>query len=278
MTATRFVTSADGTRIAYQSQGQGPPVIIVDGAMCHRRFGPNAPLAALLAPQFTVYTYDRRGRGESSDADAHSVELEVEDLAAILDAAGGRAMLYGISSGAALALEAASSGLAVERMALYEPPFIVDDTRTPLPDDFQRRLTSLIASGRRGAAVSMFMRFVEVPALVVALMRFLPPWRKLKAIAHTLPYDIAIVQENQRGRPLAAGRWAGLAAPTIVMDGGKSPVWMRNGARALAEALPTAVYRTLEGQTHMVRPGALAPVLIDFFSRASVDESRRRSE
>src|SRR5713226_9035537 len=259
----KSVRSKDGTAIAFDRSGDGPPIILVDGALCYRASGPMGPLAALLAPHFTVFTYDRRGRGDSGDTAPYSVEREVEDIEALIKEAGGSAFVFGISSGAALALEAANRGLAIRQLALYEAPFIVDDSRPPIPNDFLARLNGLIASDRRGDAVRLFMKLVGVPAIFVAIMRFMPAWRKLKAVAHTLPYDITIVQDNQRGRPLPAKRWTSVIAPTLVIAGGKSPAWMRHGMQALADVLPNARRRPLEGQTHMVNPKALAPALVE---------------
>jgi pimeloyl-ACP methyl ester carboxylesterase len=261
------VHSKDGTSIAFERSGRGPALILVDGALCYRASGPSKPLAALLAEHFTVFIYDRRGRGESGDTAPYAVDREVEDIEVLINEAGGSAFVYGISSGAALALEAANHGLAVKKLALYEAPFIVDRSRPPIPADFLARLKALIAANRRGGAVKQFLKLVGVPAMFVAMMPLVPAWSKLKAVVHTLPYDITIVQDNQRGTPLPATRWAAVNMPTLVMDGGKSPAWMRHGAKALADILPNATLRTLDGQTHMVKPEALAPVLLEFFAR-----------
>ncbi len=262
----KSVVSKDGTPIAFDRVGSGSPIILVDGALCYRASGPSGPLAALLAPNFTVFTYDRRGRGESGNTTPYAIEREIEDIEALVEEAGGSACMYGISSGAALAIEAANRGLPIEKLALYEAPFIVDDTRTPIPADFLQRLNGLISADRRGDAVKLFMKLVGVPSIFIALMRFMPAWAKLKAVAHTLPYDITIVQDNQVGKPLPATRWGSVTAPTLVMDGGKSPAWIRHAMQALAAILPNAKLRTLEGQTHMVSPKPLAPVLTEFFS------------
>jgi pimeloyl-ACP methyl ester carboxylesterase len=260
------VVSKDGVSIAFDRLGTGPALILVDGALCYRASGPSGPLAALLAKSFTILTYDRRGRGDSSDTTAYAVEREVEDIEALINEAGGSAFVYGISSGAALALEAANHGLNIKKLVLYEAPFIVDDSRTPIPNDFLARLNGLLAADRRGDAVKLFMKLVGVPGIFIALMRFMPAWSKLKGVAHTLPYDIALVQDNQRGKPLPTKQWASATTPTLVMAGGKSPAWMRHGMQALAGVLPNAKLRTLEGQTHMVSPKALAPALVEFFS------------
>ncbi len=260
------VHSKDGTAIAFDRIGQGPPVILVDGALCSRAMGPCGPLARLLAPHFTVFTYDRRGRGDSGDKAPYAVGREIEDLQALVDEAGGAASVWGVSSGAVLALEAASRITGVTRLALYEAPFIVDDTR-PSTEEEWVRIDEAVAAGRRGDAVTSFLKSVGLPRVVLSLMRLLPVWSKLKAVAHTLPYDGAIVRENQKGRPLPAGRWGSVTIPTLVMDGGKSPQWIRRANRALANVLPTAKFLTLEGQTHMVKARAHVPILMEFFKR-----------
>ena len=264
------VQSADGTSIAFTKAGQGPPLILVDGALCSRSFGPMPKLAAQLTPHFTVYTYDRRGRGASGDTPPYAVGLEVDDLEALAELAGaGEAgetvFVHGTSSGAALALEAAKRIPAIGKLAVYEPPFIVDGTRSPIPDDYLAQLSRLVTEGRRGDAVKMFMRFVGTPAIFTAVMPLTPVWPKLKAAAPTLPYDITIIRDHQRGTPFTPAEWADVKIPTLVAAGGKSPAWMTNGTRALADDLPDVQYLTLPGQNHMVKPQAIAPVLTEFF-------------
>src|SRR5258707_8754239 len=216
------VNSKDGTLIAFDRSGEGPPIILVDGALCYRASGPMGPLAKLLAQHFTVYTYDRRGRGDSGNTSPYAVEREVDDIEALIIAAGGTAFVFGASSGAALALEAANRGLAIEKLALYEAPFIVDNSRPPTPEDFVAQLDSLIALERRGDAVKLFLKLVGVPAIFLAIMRFMPVWSKLTAVAHTLPYDIRsqkTTSEANRLRPRGA-------------LGSMFPRWLRMGARA----------------------------------------------
>ena len=268
------VRSSDGTVIAYETRGEGPALILVDGALCSREFGGMPKLAEQLTDHFTVYLYDRRGRGESGDADTYSIDREVDDIQALIDEAGGSAHLYGISSGAALALEAAARCTGVERLATYEAPFIVDESREPIPADYLPTLDAHVAAGRRGKAVKQFMRAVGTPGIFVALMQATPIWKKLKAVAHTLPYDARTVIAHQHGEPLPAGRYADVTAPTLVMDGGKSPEWMRSAQRAIAEAVPNAELRTLEGQTHMVKPKVLAPALVEFLAAARADDGQ----
>jgi pimeloyl-ACP methyl ester carboxylesterase len=276
----KTVTSKDGTTIAYDQTGIGPPLVLVDGALNSRAFGLNGPLAPILAGQFTVVTYDRRGRGDSGDTPPYAVQREIEDLAAVIDAAGAPAYVYGISSGAALALETACAVPAkVAKVAMYEPSFVVDDSRPPVPADAIGQVTGLLARGRRGAAVKLFLRVdARVPAMVVAMMPLIPAWGKLKAAAHTLPYDLTIMDGSQQGRPLPAGRWVALTAPTLVIAGGKSPAWLQNAARATAQALPGASHQTLPGQTHIVKPEPLAPVLAGFFTGAPRNQAASTSD
>ena len=267
------VVSKDGTSIAFDRSGSGPPLILVDGALCYRAFGPMGAMAALLAPHFTVFTYDRRGRGESGDRKPYAVEREIEDLNALIREAGGSAYVFGASSGAGLALEAANRGLAIKKLVLYEPPYIVDDSTPPIPEDYVARLNELIASDRPGDAVKMFMRTVGTPGFFIALMQVMPMWSKLKSVANTLAYDMTIMGDGQRGHPFPRGRWDPVTVPTLVIGGGKSPAWMQSSVRALADAVPDAEHRILEGQTHMVKAKVVAPVLKEFFANVS-----RRSE
>jgi pimeloyl-ACP methyl ester carboxylesterase len=264
---TGIVVSHDGTRIAYSRVGSGEPLVLVDGALNDRALnGPNPRLAKVLASQFTVFTYDRRGRGESGDTPPSTVEREVEDLQAILEAAGGTAYVYGISSGGVLALEAANRLSSIRRLALYELPFVSDDSRPPIPADFAAHLAELANTGRRAETLRyFFITGIGLPRVFVGAMRLLPAWSKLKALAHTLPYDAQLIGDAGSGGPLPARRWANVTAPTVVIAGTKSPAWMRNAMRALGEALPNAEHRELEGQTHIVKPKALAPVLREFF-------------
>jgi pimeloyl-ACP methyl ester carboxylesterase len=259
------VFSKDGTAIAFERIGYGLPVILIDGALCYRGMGQSGQLAELLAPHFTVFTYDRRGRGASGDTAPYAVEREVEDIAALLGEAGGSAFVWGTSSGAVLALEAANRLSGIRKLALYEAPFIVDDTR-PTTEDGWDRISVAVAADRRSDAVKLFLKLVGVPGFVRALMPLMiPMWWKLKAVAHTLPYDGAVVRDNQRGKPLPAGRWASVTIPALVMDGGNSPAWMRHANGSLASVLPNARYQTLQGQTHMLKPKAHAPILVEFF-------------
>lgn len=263
---TTTVTSADGTTIAYTRQGTGPALIQVDGALCYRDQGPSGDLADALSDHFTVYSYDRRGRGDSGDTPPYSVEKETDDLAAVLEAAGGEAYLYGSSSGAVLALEAANRLEGISKLAVYEAPFIVDSSREALGAEYVRGLEHRLGAGDHSGAVRHFMRAVGVPNAMTYVMAVMPVWKKLKAIAPTLLYDAAVMGDTQDGRSLPTDRWNDVKMPTLVMAGGKSPDWMSNGQEALAAVLPDARHMVLAGQTHMLKADAVAPVLVDFFA------------
>ncbi|HEV2458003.1 MAG TPA: alpha/beta hydrolase [Ktedonobacterales bacterium] len=264
------VTSKDGTSIAFDQSGQGPAVILVSPAFGTR--ADETSLAAALAPDFTVFAYDRRGRGESGDTAPYAVEREIEDLEALLDAAGGSVCVFGHSSGAVLALDAAQVlPSKITKLALYEPPFIIDASRPPMPADFASHLTELIAAGRRSDAVEYWQTNLGIPAEAIAQMRHSPMWAELEALAPTLPYDAAIMDGTQRGDPLQLRQWASVTVPTLVMDGtvmmGREDfhTFMRHGADALASVLPNAQRRILEGQDHGPAPEALTPALKLFF-------------
>ena len=257
------VRSHDGTTIAYERSGSGAALILVDGALCSRGFGPSSKLTPLLARTFTVYAYDRRGRGQSGDTPPYSPTREVEDLAALIAEAGGSALLLGLSSGGALALEAAASGLSVDRVVAYEPPY-VHDTGQAGGAAHGAHLTRLVAEGDRGGAVKYFMKdMVGVPAPFVVLMRAMPwMWRKLEAVAHTLPYDAALMTEFRVPR----ARFASIRVPALVMNGAKTDARLRHAARATAETIPGARHRELAGQTHNVRPEILATAVVEFLA------------
>jgi pimeloyl-ACP methyl ester carboxylesterase len=252
------VTSRDGTTIALDRIGSGPAVVLVSGGSTDR--SANAPLADLLASDFTVLNYDRRGRGPSGDTLPYAIEREVEDIAAVLEAAGEGASLYGTSSGAALALEATASGVSVSKLALWEPPFIIDESVRPPADQVQQYET-LLAEGRRGDAVEYFMReVVRMPPEFVEQARGAPFWAATEAIAHTLPYDARIMGDYS----VPVDRAALIQAPTLVLVGGGSFPFMHETADALAAALPNGEVRVLEGQTHDVAPDVMAAALRTF--------------
>ena len=255
------VTSKDGTTIAFDRLGAGSPIVVVGGTLGDR--SQQAPLAALLAEHFMVFNYDRRAHGQSGDTAPYAVEREIEDLDAIIDATGGQAFVYGTSGCAVLALYAAAAGLApkIGKLALWEPPYIVDDSRPRVPQDYASQLTTLLAAGRRGDMVELFMtQAVGLPVEFVAQMRQAPWWPLQEALAHTLIYDATLMGDFA----LPNERVASVTVPTLVIDGGETP-WLSHAARAVAAALPNAQRRTLSGQPHNVDPEALAPVLVAFF-------------
>ena len=266
------VRSKDGTTIAYERSGDGPPLILVDGALCSRGFGPSKALAARLAPRFTVYAYDRRGRGESGDASSSSYApaREVEDIAALAEAAGGSAGLLGLSSGGALALHAAAAGVPTDGVVAYEPPYVDDGGPGGAPHE--DRLKGLLASGKRGGAVRYFMKdMVGAPAVMVVMMRLMPwVWRKLEAVAHTLPYDAAVMTGFQVPRD----RFSSIGVRALVMNGSKTDPRLKGAALALAAAVPGARHQELPGQSHNVHPDVLVPPVVDFLSGVAGSPSR----
>jgi pimeloyl-ACP methyl ester carboxylesterase len=254
------VISADGTSIGYQRSGDGPPVILVGGAFNDARSA--APLAAVLSARMTVICYDRRGRGTSGDTQPYAVGREIEDIGALLAELGGRADLCGFSSGAALAFEAAAAGLAIGKLALFEPPYRVDGAAR-LPGDYLDRMAGLTSSGRLADAVDYFMtEVVGLPAGALRQMRQAPVWPALCAMAPTALYDGVIMGD---GGALPASRMAAVAVTALVLDSTASPAWLRSAARAAAGALGNARHLSLEGTFHQIPPGILGPVLVDFF-------------
>jgi pimeloyl-ACP methyl ester carboxylesterase len=262
------VLSADGTAIRFDAWGDGQPLILVDGATSYRAVSQiNAQVGALLQDEFRVYAYDRRGRGESGDTAPYSVQREIEDLTALIADAGAPAFVCGFSSGAVLALDAAAAGLPITRLALFEPPFVVDDSRPPGPAGYVERLDASVADGRPGDAVELFLTgAVGLPAEAVAGMRQSPFWPALEAVAHTIAYDGRIMGSTMSGAPLPGGCWAAVSAPSLVMYGHGTEPWLIAAARALAGLLPNASLRAVDGAQHSVAPEVLAPALREFAS------------
>ena len=259
-TTLESVTSKDGTKITFDRQGHGPPVVLVSGGSVDR--SSNAPLATILASDFTVFNYDRRGRGESGDTQPYAIQREVEDIEAVIDAAGGSAHLYGSSSGAALALEATAAGAPVTKLALWEPPYILDENARP-PKDQVQQYETMIAEGRRGDAAEYFMtQVVRLPAEFAAYAKTQPWWPAQEALAHTLKYDAIIMGDYS----LPARSAQAVKVPTVVIFGTASMPFMPITADALAKVLPKGKVRSLEGQEHNVDPTVLGPVLREFFA------------
>jgi pimeloyl-ACP methyl ester carboxylesterase len=260
------VISKDGTKIAYDKYGSGPTVILVAGAMCSRLSWSGRELANLLSSLFTVYNYDRRGRGDSTDTKPYAVEREVEDIEALIDDAGGSAYLYGHSSGAALALEAAVRlGEKVKKLAIYDAPYNDDAEAKRAWGEYITRLTEVLAAGRRGDAIALFMQYVGTPADQIEGMRHAPFWQALEALAPTLAYDHTALLGDDASVPTE--RAAHVLVPALVLNGGASYPFMHVTARTLSQAIAHAQLRTLEGQTHEVSSEVLAPLLVEFFAR-----------
>ncbi|MFF3291492.1 alpha/beta fold hydrolase [Streptomyces sp. NPDC003023] len=258
-TAVKKAESADGTLIAYEQHGEGTPLVLVSGALCTS--ASEAPLAELLAPHFTVFTYDRRGRGQSGDTVPYAVEREIEDLAAVIRAAGGSAAVHGTSSGAALAVRSAAAGLPITRLSLYEPPFETDPAARDRNTEYVARMTALLTGGRPGDALAEFLGTAGMPAQALSRLRLLPMWADMQALEHTLAYDHEVMGDGL----VPSGLLGTVTVPVTVVDGGASPAGMREAARAVAAALPRGRHHTLTGQTHEVAPHVLAPALVRFF-------------
>jgi pimeloyl-ACP methyl ester carboxylesterase len=260
----RFATSADGTRIAFDRAGSGPPLVIVGGAFGTREDGDD--LRAALSGQFTVASYDRRGRGDSGDTQPYAPQREIEDLRAVIEALGGSAFVHGHSSGAALSLDAVTAGVPITKLSIYEPPFTIDDTRPPYPDGFLESLRRHIEAGRRGEAVAEFFRTgLLLPEPAIDKMRSTPDWPKMESLAHTLLYDFAILGDRIRGRQLPASMADSITIPVLVLSGGDSPPTLQSPVIALAALLPDVTRRTLKGQGHGAPAEVLAPILAEFF-------------
>jgi pimeloyl-ACP methyl ester carboxylesterase len=268
------VTSKDGTRIAYDRTGTGEPLVLVAGAFSYRKYPGQLKLAKLLADRFTVYNYDRRGRGDSSDTAPYGVEREIEDLAALIEAAGGSAHVWGLSSGAALALASADAGLPITRLAVQEPPFVVDPSDRRPPADLHEQLQRLLAEDRRGEAVRYFLvEGMGAPSFVPTMLHLMPgAWGKLTAVAHTLPYDALLTQGFRSGSALPSDPWPRVTMPTLVMSGTErdTPAFMVHAAAAVAAALPAAqlVQRKGLGHTKKLTPRVIADTLTGFLTNA----------
>jgi Alpha/beta hydrolase family len=261
--AHQTVTSADGTAIAYETFGSGPALIVVCGATCDRAL--MRPTARALGEHFTTVDYDRRGRGDSGDTLPYDVDREIEDIAALIDAVGGFAHLYGHSSGAALVLRAVAAGLAVDRFVLHDPPYSPDDESSrEAARDHGRRIRGLLAENRRAEAIETFCRLTGMPDEVIDGMRQTPRWSELVALAPTLAYDSAVMGDIESGGAVPADVAARAARPGLVLVGGASPPFMREVSLRLADLLPEGSHHVVEGHGHVVPPEVLAPVVAQY--------------
>ncbi len=265
----KTAVSRDGTGIAYEQTGAGPVVILVSAALADRDGA--RPLARQLAQSFTVVNYDRRGRGKSGNAKPYSVEREVEDVAALANGTPGAVFLFGSSSGSVLALDAASRlGPKVKKVCLYEPPFIVDGSRPPIPDALAEEITTVLSANDRGEAVAPFFgKGMGIPPPGIVIMRlFMPAWSDMKQLAHTIPYDLTLLAGTQSGKPLPVDRWSAATSPALVAVGARSEQFFHSGANALTGRLPGAEYRSLDGLDHsavLVAPAPPAAAMRQFF-------------
>jgi pimeloyl-ACP methyl ester carboxylesterase len=252
-----FQSSADGTKIAFERTGEGPPLIIIGGALNSRRSADG--LVPWLASHFTVYAYDRRGRGESSDTLPYSPGREIEDLEAIIGAAGGSAYAYGHSSGAILALEAAAGGAGIAKLAAYEPPYLTGHAPEESWESFRDRVQEALNGGDREGAVELFIR--HTGSDFDEGIKTMPWWPALLSVAQTLPYDLTLTGDGS-----VPERLSSIQVPTLGIYGGASPSWAENAINAVAAAVPGMKKEKLDGQDHAVTSDAVAPVLIKFFN------------
>ncbi|HMH32071.1 MAG TPA: alpha/beta hydrolase [Puia sp.] len=256
--------SKDGTQIAYDKIGKGPALVLVDGAFCHRENGVTPRLVPLLSNHFTVFSYDRRGRGESTDTKPYSVEREIEDLEAIVGATMESPFVCGFSSGAALLVRSVAKGLPVNKIALFEPPYTAVNAADAPPEDAAARLLGLTDQGKRGEAVKYFMtKVMGMPAAIVFLFRLFGKsiWKKNEGVSHTLSYDIAVMGNFGVPKEIISK----INVPTIVIGGEKSPKKLADAVNAAAQGIPGSKIILLKDQSHNVSMKVLAPVLIDFF-------------
>jgi len=257
------IISKDGTKIAYNKNGTGPTVILVDGAFCSKDFGPTPKLVPVLANYFTVISYDRRARGDSGDTQPYSVQREIEDIEALINVAGGTAHLFGVSSGAVLALKVAAGGLPIGKLVVFEPPYNTDGRRRkPLPDA-ELQLKQMIAKGRKKDAVNFYLRkVIGLPSIVTFILRLTPNWSKMIGNANSLPYDAAVMGNFILPNEMLAS----IKIPAMVIASAKSPESLKNPAQLVAQTIPNSQQRILKGQVHNVPPQHLVPVLVDFYN------------
>jgi alpha-beta hydrolase superfamily lysophospholipase len=261
------VRSNDGTQIAYDRLGRGEPIVLVSGASTSR--GVHTDVATSLASDFTVLNYDRRGRGDSGDTLPYAVEREVEDIGAVIAAAGQSAAVFGNSSGAVLALRAAAAGLPISRLALWEPPFQVGPDASRRAHEYVSELSGRLAAGRRGDAMALFLSTVGLPPQVIAGMRQSPAWPAMEAVAHTLAYDAAVMGDSTVPTTLIAS----VNVPTLILTGGDTGAWADSAAGALSAVMPFSEHRVLERQTHAVAWDVLASALKRYFRSSAANRS-----
>lgn len=257
--------SNDGTSIAFERTGIGPALVLVDGAFCYRNNGVSPRLVPLLSNHFTVYSYDRRGRGESTDTEPYTIDKEIEDLKAVIEKTGEVPYVCGFSSGACLLLLAMEKGINVKRIALFEPPFVVASPgeKAP-PGDAVMKISHFVKQGKSGAAVKYFMtKVMGMPGFIVFMFRVFgkASWEKNESVAKTLAYDITVMGNYSVPEKAAAS----VRVPAIVIGGDKSPNSLKNAVIATGKSIPNGQVSLLEGQSHNVSMKVLAPILKEFF-------------
>lgn len=257
------LTSTDGTEIGYELVGSGPPILLVDGAMCFRDAGPMRSIAEAVGDRLTVGLYDRRGRGASSDAPTYALEREIDDIAAVIAAMGGSAGLFGISSGGALVLRAAAAlgATVIKRVAVYEVPYLPEPMR-PAAATYTAELDGALAANDRDAALRLFFARVGMSGDVITGMSTSPFWAGSLAIAPTLAYDDAAMGDSAVPIDLVGG----LRVPVLGLAGQASPDFLQYGARGVSEAAADGRFEQIAGQTHAIEADAVAPHLTSFFA------------
>ena len=265
------VRSKDGTTIGFVRLGSGPPLVLVAGASCDRAV--HGELAELLAEDFTVFNYDRRGRGDSGDTLPYAVEREVEDLDAVITTGGGEARVFGNSSGAVLALRAAAAGVSITKLALWEPPLMTDPDAPQRHEAYVGKLIELLNAGHHGDAMALFLKTIGMPDETVTGMRQAPMWAGMETLAPTLLYDAFVMGDSTLPTNLVTS----VKVPTLVLDGSDTGAWAAQSAIALEEALPNPERHTFVGQNHAIAWGVLAPVLKQFFGEATSSTRRKES-
>jgi pimeloyl-ACP methyl ester carboxylesterase len=257
-------TSKDGTRIGFEKSGSGPAVVVISGALSHRGLYRDRSLPARLSEHFTVYLYDRRGRGESTDVQPYAVAREIEDIEALLEDAGGSGSLYGVSSGGALALQAAArlGSAKVTRLAIYDAPY------GQKPEDFatqKQRVNELVRTGERGEAAAFFLSAIGTPPEALEAMKRSPEWEAIRKIDFTLAYDYAVLGDGDVPEEIVNA----IRVPTLVMNGEKSMDFMGAAADRIAALVPQSQRKPLKGQAHQAETEVMAPVLVEFFTGSS---------
>ncbi|WP_167043666.1 alpha/beta hydrolase [Salinibacterium sp. ZJ454] len=257
---TQTVHSPDGTYIAYDRSGDGPPLIIIGGAFNTRHTA--AALTPLLEPHFSVFQYDRRGRGDSTEVGPWTVQREIEDLGLLIEAAGGEAFVYGHSSGAVIGLEAAAAGLPITKLAAYEPPYTRNANGSGAIDGWGDSIQAALDAGDDQGAAVRFLTGSGVDEASVAGMQQLPWWPSMVVLAHTLPYDVALLGNGS----VPVERFRDIRVPTLLLYGGDSPAWAGNATAAAETAIPNASRMVVEGQDHNTDAAVIAPLLVEYFS------------